>query len=185
MAAINDAQGRQDAACEAYLDVQDELDALQVEVLRLGKAILKAEQRLRPVDKEKKQLEATKQSIKALRRGPRVRRIVAQLRQVMKLLPELVVRFRKLDPFNGTAAQALQPRELDEYETEELEQGIGGKGGIAGRHRMLKARLRPEASGAVAGDGQEVRRRVHACVRTKCPVLALSALWLRTCARGV
>jgi hypothetical protein len=150
MAAIRGAEARQKDVCDSYLDVQDQLDDLKDEVERLGKVIQKAERRRKPVGKEKAELVAAKKRVKALRRGARYRRAKGQLLKLMKDLPELVIQFRELDPFHGTAAQALQPRELDEYDHEELGQGSGG------RHRMLKARLKPQEGVAMADDEQEV-----------------------------
>jgi hypothetical protein len=154
MAAIRGAAARQKDVCDSYLDVQDEVDDLNDEVDRLGKVIQKAERRRKPVEKEKEQLVEAKKGVKALLGGARYCRAKAQLRKLMKYLPELFIQFRGLDPFNGTAAQALPPRELDEYDHEELGQGVGG------RHRMLKARLKPEEGGP---DDEEGVGQARAC----------------------
>jgi DNA repair exonuclease SbcCD ATPase subunit len=146
---IHDALGRQDSVCEAYEDVCDQQESIQDEIDSLGKAIQKAQRRMKAAEAEIQKLADAKERMKAFRRSPRFRRAVVQLRQLMKHLPELGMRFGELNPFNGTAAQLLQPRELDDFKYEELQQGGGG------RHRLLKARLRPQEQHDVE-EAQEV-----------------------------
>jgi hypothetical protein len=160
---IRDALSRQKSACDAYKEVRDQQDKIQDEIDLLVKAIEKAENRWESAEDEMQKVAEAKNRMKNLRSSHRFRRAVAQVHQLMKHLPELALRFRELDPFNGTAAQDFLPRELEDYEYEELPQSYGG------RHRMLKARLRPQEQreAQVAAEAQDVRLvflALHVCL---------------------
>jgi hypothetical protein len=89
-------------------DLQDKVDSAR-------KAIIKAKKRNQPTGDKERELAECLVALHRQLRSAAHRRCMEQVRAVMLLLPELVLRLPALDPYYGTEAQGVPHRDFACY----------------------------------------------------------------------
>ena len=108
-------QACRDEVVKTVEQLWDRQDDLQDDIASAKRAIEKARKRGRPTDKQELELAQHVTSLSKHLRSPAHRRGMAQVRMVLRQLPELVLRLPALDPFYGTDAQGVPQRDFASY----------------------------------------------------------------------
>ena len=108
-------QDSRDEVVKTVEELWDRQEDLQDDIVSAKRAIEKARKRGRPTGEQELKLAQHVTSLSKHLRSPANRRGMAQVRVILRQLPELVLRLPALDPFYGTDAQGVPQRDFASY----------------------------------------------------------------------